>query len=185
MSAALWPDHLLSLEDWDAFPESNTHRREVAEGVLRISPPAASNHQRAVMKLGSQLDRQLPPDLGVLPDVEVLLFAEHPVTVRVPDLVVVPTKVAKTNPKRYDASDVVMVVEVVSPGSVRTDTVMKLEEYAVAGIEQYWIVDLDQPPTITVYRLVDGYFQLHDETTETLRVEIPTALSVDVTALTP
>jgi Uma2 family endonuclease len=47
---------------------------------------------------------------------------------------------------RVDPSDVVLVVEIVSPGSRRTDRVMKAYEYAKAGIEYYWIVDLDADP---------------------------------------
>jgi Uma2 family endonuclease len=77
------------------------------------------------------------------------------------------------------------VVEVVSPGSVRTDNVMKLDEYAEAGIEQYWVVDTDEPASITVHRLVDGLYQRCDETNGTLRVETPVPLTVDVTALVP
>jgi Uma2 family endonuclease len=37
----------------------------------------------------------------------------------------------------------VLVDEIVSPGSRRTDRVTKAYEYAKAGIEHYWIVDLD------------------------------------------
>jgi Uma2 family endonuclease len=39
----------------------------------------------------------------------------------------------------------VLVVEIVSPGSRGTDHVMKLHEYAKAGIENYWIIDPDAP----------------------------------------
>jgi Uma2 family endonuclease len=185
VSLVAWPDHLLSLEDWAALPEDTTHRYEVAEGVLQVSPRPVSNHQRAVLKLGSQLERQVPGELEVLPEVEVVLFEDFPTTVRVPDLVVVPAKVAQTNPARYTADDVVLAIEVMSPGSVRTDNVTKLDEYAKAGIEQYWIVDIDEPATLTVYRLIDGDYRRFDETSETLRVRTPTPLTVDVAALTP
>ncbi len=185
MSVVAWADHLFSLADWVALPEDTTHRYEVAEGVLHVSPRPASNHQWAVLKLGGQLERQLPAELSVLPEVEVVLFGDFPATVRVPDLVVVPTKIARTNPARYSADEVVLVIEVASPGSVRTDNVTKLDEYAKAGIEQYWIVAVDEPATVTVHRLVDGDYRHVDETSETLRVETPITLAVDVTALTP
>ncbi|MEV4312352.1 Uma2 family endonuclease [Actinocrispum sp. NPDC049592] len=32
--AAAWPDHLLTLEEFDALPEDNTRRYELQEGVL-------------------------------------------------------------------------------------------------------------------------------------------------------
>jgi Uma2 family endonuclease len=185
VSVMAWPDHLLSMADWDALPEDNTHRYEVAEGVLHVSPQPVSNHQWAVSELILQLQPQLPADFRALPDVEVALFETFPVTVRVPDLAVVPRKVARTNPSRYTADDVVLVIEVVSPGSVRIDNVMKLDEYAKAGIERYWIVDVDDPATITVYELADGCYKRSDETSGTLRVETPAPVIIDVTALTP
>ncbi|HUH71964.1 MAG TPA: Uma2 family endonuclease [Mycobacterium sp.] len=58
---------------------------------------------------------------------------------------------------RVPAADVVLVVEIVSPGSRGTDHVMKLHGYATADIEHYWIVDPDAPADdrFIVYRL-DG-----------------------------
>ena len=45
-----------------------------------------------------------------------------------------------------------LVVEVVSPGSVRTDRVAKRREYAAAGIPNYLIVDVrGESPTLTLY----------------------------------
>src|SRR4051794_41140542 len=52
-------------------------------------------------------------------------------------------------------ADVLLVVEIVSPGSEGMDTVIKRNEYAAAGIPQYWVVDQDQSQTVTMYRL-DG-----------------------------
>jgi hypothetical protein len=75
----------------------------------------------------------------VLQEVEITVEARFPPTVRDPDLVVVNRSVVDRNPVRIDASDVVLVVEIVSPGSRRTDRVMKAYEYAKAGIEHYWI----------------------------------------------
>jgi Uma2 family endonuclease len=46
------------------------------------------------------------------------------------------------------ACDVLVVVGIVSPGSHRTDHVIKHGEYAEAGIPHYWIVDLDDPVTL-------------------------------------
>jgi hypothetical protein len=35
-----WPNHLLSLQEWEALPEIPDLRLELAEGVLVISPAA-------------------------------------------------------------------------------------------------------------------------------------------------
>jgi Uma2 family endonuclease len=184
-SAVSWPDHLLSLAEWDALPEDTTRRYELAEGILRVSPRPISDHQWAVSRLGYQLHPQLPADLGELPEVEVVLFSDFPATVRVPDLVVVPTAVAKSNPARYQAEDVLLAVEVISPGSRRVDRVLKLNEYAEAGIGNYWIVDTERPVTITAFELVGQEYKLVSETSGTLSVTSPAPLTVDVQALAP
>lgn len=180
-----WPDHLLSLAEWDALPEDNSRRYELAEGIMQVSPRPVSDHQWAVSSLIHEVRGQLPADRGVLSDTEVVLFSGFPPTVRAPDLLVVPTAVARTNPARYQAEDVSLAVEVISPGSRRTDRVLKLNEYAEAGIENYWIVDLDSPATITVFELVDREYKRVTETSTTLSVTAPVPLTVDVRSLLP
>ncbi len=77
-----------------------------------------------------------------------------------------------------------VIVEVVSPGSRRTDHVAKRSEYADAGIAHYWIVDLAQPVSMLACHLA-GEFGYADggtltgtgRTTEPFRAEIdPTTL---------
>ncbi|WP_370542190.1 Uma2 family endonuclease [Amycolatopsis sp. FDAARGOS 1241] len=46
------------------------------------------------------------------------------------------------------ADEVLVAVEIVSPGSKRTDHVTKHEEYADAGLPCYWIVDLGDPVSV-------------------------------------
>jgi len=69
-----------------------------------------------MQRLADQLDRQLPDELTALSDVEVTIDARHPRTVRVPDVVVTADKRAQENPPRLDAADVLLAVEIVSPG---------------------------------------------------------------------
>jgi Uma2 family endonuclease len=46
-----------------------------------------------------------------------------------------------------------LVVEVISPGSESTDRVAKVNEYAAAGIPQYWMVAPDPVNTVTIFQL--------------------------------
>ena len=57
-----------------------------------------------------------------------------------------------------------LVVEIISPGTEiqRRDTETKRDEYAEAGIPEYWIVDPDHE-TITVLTLVGRIYELHNE----------------------
>lgn len=75
-------------------------------------------------------------------------------------------------------------VEVQSPGTVRTDRVTKMAEYADAGIAGYWLVDLDPPLVLSAYGLVDGRYELMAEAAERLDLLTPVPLSLDVCGLT-
>ena len=72
---------------------------------------------------------------------------------RIPDLVV--WSKIQDDGVWLPVADVLLVVEIISPGSEASDTVAKRTEYAGAGIPRYWIVDQDSAQTVTMYRL-DG-----------------------------
>jgi Uma2 family endonuclease len=50
-------------------------------------------------------------------------------------------------------TDLVLAVEIVSPGSEGLDEVIKRGEYARAGIPQYWVVNRDAAQTVVLDRL--------------------------------
>ncbi|NDU71992.1 hypothetical protein GWI34_05050 [Actinomadura sp. DSM 109109] len=56
---------------------------------------------------------------------------------------------------RIPGIEVLLVVEVVSPGSgsERTDRVRKLKEYASLGIPQYWLAEFAPAPRVQVFAL--------------------------------
>ncbi|MGH3941095.1 MAG: Uma2 family endonuclease [Pseudonocardiaceae bacterium] len=102
---------------------------------------------------------------------------------RVPDVVV--TRVGGPE-GRLAAPDVLLAVEIISPGSRSVDLHLEPYEYAEAGIPHYWIVDLDPPaPSITVFHLGaphDGYIKA-PATTDELITTVPFTLSIDIPAL--
>lgn len=179
-----WPDHLLTLEEWEALPESAELRLELAEGMLVMSPKPLPRHQHAVTVLTAGLNGQLPGALIALADVEVVVDAA-PLTIRVPDVVVTRTELYEEGLPRLAAADVLLAVEVLSDGSRRIDRVLKLAEYAEAGVPRYWIVDPGAPTTLLSYVLVDGAYELSGELTGA--VELPVAggvVAVDPERLT-
>jgi Uma2 family endonuclease len=131
------------------------------------------------------LRSQLPEHLVVLPDVEVIILDSFPATVRAPDLVVVTRATAKANRPRFTADEVLLAVEVISPGSRRIDRVLKLNEYAEAGIPDYWIVDLDSPVSITAFQLIHRDYELNAEVDDVLSVTTPAPLNIDLRTLLP
>ncbi|NUT97785.1 MAG: Uma2 family endonuclease [Saccharothrix sp.] len=182
MSTMLWPDHLLTLEEWDALPENESHHLELVEGVLVVTPRPAS-HQLAMKRLGTWFDEQLPQDFCAVPDIDVLVDPVPPVTVRAPDFVVVPTELAMEHPARFDADDVLLAVEIVSPGTGRTDRIVKPIEYADAGIPHYWLLELDDPITLTAFDLVDGGYKVVASGNGKVEVLSPFPVTFDLLAL--
>jgi Uma2 family endonuclease len=152
-------DRRLSLAKWDDLPLDDSRRCELVRGVTLVVPRPTALHQRAMLRLATELDRQLPDQLTALPDVEVVIGATYPATVRAPDVVVVPSEVAAANRARFDGRDVLLAVEVVSPGTDRTDRITKAAEYADAGIGAYWVVDLTAPDASRAFLLVDGEYE--------------------------
>ena len=152
-----WPDHLLDLDEWSALGENTSRRIELVEGVLVVAPRPLPRHQMVVTQLASLLDARLRPRWRAVAELEVLVDAGPPPTVRVPDVVVFRASRLWGGPT-LDRADVLAVAEVLSPGSRRTDRVAKLADYADAGIEYYLVVDPGPPVTLVEYRLeVDAY----------------------------
>jgi Uma2 family endonuclease len=177
------PGSLMTLDEWIALPEDNTYRYELQEGVLLVSPRPARRHQLALQRLSQQFDEQLPAGWESVVDLEVVVRPEHPPIVRVPDMVV--TRVGGPA-DRLMASDVLLAVEIISPGSRNVDLHLTPFEYAEAGIPHYWLVDLDPPvPSITVFHLGapgDGYVEA-PATAGQLVTTVPFDLRVDIPAL--
>lgn len=149
----LWPSGLITLAEWDALPADEELRLECSEGVLVLNPSPRLGHQVATVRLAQLLQAQLPEWL-VAPDVDVLL-REVPLTIRTPDLVVVRPELLADDPPRLQPRDVLLAVEIISPGSRRTDRITKRSEYAEAGIPIYWVVDLEHRE-ITCHRQPEG-----------------------------
>ncbi|WP_246632334.1 Uma2 family endonuclease [Pseudonocardia nigra] len=177
------PHGLMTVEEYDALPEDNSARYELQEGVLIVSPRPLRKHQRAVIRLAAQLEQQLPDHWEALADFEVLVRGDDPATIRAPDVVVVPVDGSEN---RVPASEAVLAVEIISPGSRNVDRYLKPVEYADAGIPHYWLVDLDPPvPSITTFGLGapgDGYVESQTATRELVVTE-PFPLRIDIDAL--
>jgi Uma2 family endonuclease len=173
----------MSLEEFVALPEDDSARYELQEGVLVVAPRPRPLHQEAMFRLGMRIHRFLPADLTMLLDVDVVVEAGEPATVRAPDVVV--TR-ARSDQEQLSASDVLLIVEIISPRSRRVDTHLKPFEYSEAGIPHYWLVDLDPPaPTITAFALGapgDGYVESQTANGE-LVVSEPFEMWIDVGAL--
>ena len=80
-----------------------------------------------------------------------------------------------------------LAAEIVSPGSRGTDYVMKMHEYAKAGIPHYWIVDATATPGEQFLAFVldeNGYRRLDTQAGERVRLIEPAPMEFAVRDLT-
>jgi Uma2 family endonuclease len=157
------PQSLLTVADYVALGEDpDGVRYELQEGILVMAASPFPRHQRCILRFGGQLEPQLPDHLDVFPDVDIdlqLVPPTGPGTVRRPDLAVVTRDGFERREREggvLRASELVVAIEVLSPGSVRVDRVLKNSEYADAGVPYYWLVDLGEKgdrPQLTAFHL--------------------------------
>ena len=191
MTASPQPGQLLTIADFAALPEDDARRWELVEGNLVISPSPTPRHMVVLGELFTELRRQASARRRVVPDVDLdlqLAPAREPATVRRPDLVVVAEEEyvrVGTEGGLLRASATLLVIEIVSPGSGRTDKVFKRNDYADAGIPHYWIVDLDERVSLRACHLA-GEFGYRDdgEVTGVFEAVEPFPVRIDLDALT-
>lgn len=100
-----------TVEDLDRLPDGLHY--EIIDGSLLVSPPPAAFHQVAALRLVDQIKEALPDDLEVLSPSGV----DVAVSYLEPDIAVVRADAIDANPNRFTPSDLVLVVEVISPTS--------------------------------------------------------------------
>jgi Uma2 family endonuclease len=131
-------------------------RLELVDGEIIVSPSPIPRHSYAIVALGAMLKNHVDRfDLGeLLMDVDTI-FGEH--DVRRPDLLYFrkSRRHLITDEAIEGAPD--LAVEVLSPGSERTDRRDKFKQYAAGGVKNYWIVDPKQR-TVEAYVLRKGQY---------------------------
>jgi Uma2 family endonuclease len=166
---------VLSFEEFLARYKDNP-RYELADGELTDLEPTGPHENVAgkiASKLSIEIDRQSYP--WVLPRTCLIRPFADTATARRPDVVVL-DEPALVNEPLWEREPVIvlstsvkLVVEVVST-NWETDYARKVEEYALFGIPEYWIVDYrglggrafigsPKQPTLTVCQLVGDDYQ--------------------------
>ena len=157
------PSHLLTAAEYARLGETSWGYTELMEGRILVSPSPSVQHNLAGLALAMQLAPQLPDTVRVIQDVDVdleLVPADQPGVVRRPDLVLADQKAVDRVGRDgglLRAGDILVIVEIVSPGSRRLDHVTKRHEYADAAIPHYWIVDPDEPVSLLAHHLAEGF----------------------------
>lgn len=137
-------------EDYLQLPDDEK-RYEIIEGVLYVANAPSFQHQYTV----HQLDRQIGNFVSdqrvgyVIPaPFEVHLSAlSRPVQ---PDITFIKTERINAQSRQIFAGAPDLIIEVLSPESIRRDRVIKFTAYEAAGVAEYWIVN-PHARTVEVY----------------------------------
>lgn len=182
--------HLLTIAEYAELGETEWGYTELIEGRLLMSPSPVPDHNIAIGELFVSLRPAVPSHLRVIQDIDIdlqLAPAAEPGASRRPDLVVVDqAEIARVRAHGglLRASEVLLVIEVVSPGSRRTDHVDKRRDYADAGIPYYWIVDLDDPASVLACHLTEEFGYQDDQTaTGRFTTDVPFPVGIELATL--
>lgn len=170
-------------DDLDELPEDG-HRYELIDGVLIVSPSPTSPHQRLVVRLDTALEPSCPPEWVVTQGVEVRVSMRRSLT---PDVLVVTAEAEARGPSKFMPHEVILAVEVVSPGSVTLDRVTKPALYAKAGIPHYWRVETRHGIVVHTHRLepdAEVYVQT-GRFDRTLKIDEPWPIELPISEITP
>lgn len=141
----------ITSEEYEAMDEELCRRIEIVDGRVTFRASPSYEHQIIAWNLRGALREKLPEGYAVATDLDVRL-RDVPLLVRKPGVVVF-RKEGWNGKSPLRGDTVVMVAEVVSPGSVTVDRVDKPAEYAAAGIPYFWRVEQGFDLTLFVYEL--------------------------------
>lgn len=153
---------MVSLDDLAAMnaADPHGHRYEVSpEGALSVMPPPDSEHAAIASRILVWLALGGWPAEQVLQAAGVRIPGPDGDGGRIPDLTVWARPQARS--VWLGPTDLLLVIEIVSPGSEAMDEVVKRREYARAAIPRYWMVERDAAQTVTLHVLgSDGAYEV-------------------------
>ncbi len=139
---------VLTAQEYDALPPNN--RVELVDGVVQVMTPATRRHQIVVQKLRVALEGVCPDQLRIVWEQEIRLAD---LLRRTPDVMAVNAAADDLDVYSYLPKDVLLVVEVASPGTQTTDRLHKPAEYRTVKVEHYWYVEIAPQVVVHTYRL--------------------------------
>lgn len=149
---------VLTYEDYLGFP-ADGNRHELLEGEHTMTPAPSLYHQYAAGKLAYYFQLQVKEGVAFGAPIDVILA---PSTIAQPDVSYFGPAKRELLTRRGSEGAPDIVVEILSPGSVRYDLGKKRELYARYGVGEYWIVDPDEQ-TIRVCTLEQGEYPVAGE----------------------
>ena len=151
-------------------------------GVLIVSPRPSSPHQFAAWTITTLLNQVIEAEqleLVAVPAADTIT-GQRGDWLKIPDVVVVTRDAYEAQPQEYDVADVSLVVEISgSKQSRKRDFGTKIDDYAEVGIKNYWILELEPRPKLTVFELKAGSYSQVYASDGLLRLTQPFGIEID------
>jgi Uma2 family endonuclease len=168
----------LTLDEYLALPEDS--RYEIVDGLLRPMTRAGKRNRTVQRRVANRLEERAPSDLLVFEE-EVVVFKVSPPSTRIPDVTVCRAQgIVDPDANHIAAADVLLVLEIVSPGSETDDRYHKPGDYARNGIPHFWRIELEPDIQVFTYRLENGVYRELGVVRRGGRVTVPDLPWVDV-----
>lgn len=176
------PQDGYTVDDLETLPGLPPHT-ELIDGSLVFVSPQRDFHSIVIDMLVAGLRRTAPPELRIRREMTVQLDERNGPQ---PDICVVRAEaVGSRQLTCFQAVDVSLAVEVVSPDSESRDRDTKPHKYARAGIQHFWLVEMagaNEHPVVQVYELVPvtrsyGLVGIHHER---LKLSVPFEIDIDL-----
>lgn len=179
--APAWMHQQVTAERYAEWTPEQCAGIEIVDGMVVVSPSPSKRHNRLARILATALDAAGGTEWNAETDVD-LRLQDVPLTNRRPDVTVYRADALDIDPTRPE--HVLLVVEVVSPGSETTDRVVKADQYAKAGIVFYWRIEQSATGLPLTYTYVldpgTGRYRDGDVFTGAVTVRVPFTVEIDL-----
>ncbi|MDQ3249353.1 MAG: Uma2 family endonuclease [Chloroflexota bacterium] len=160
-------------------------RYEIIEGVLYVANAPGYDHQYTVTKLTSRLDVFVTEqELGVVLNAPFEVHLSERSRPVQPDILFLTTEQQPSSGAQFFEGAPTLIVEVISPSSIRLDRKVKFDVYEGAGVAEYWLAD-PKTRAVEVYTLANGEYALLGQFTadEVLESKVLPGLTIKTSAL--
>ena len=182
---AAWPAQgEWTYEDYLRLPDDG-NRYEIIEGVLYVTNAPGYDHQFAVMKLAFQFEQFVSENkLGIVLTAPFEVHLSETTRPVQPDILFIKADNRPEAGAKFFAGVPDLIVEVISPNSIRTDRYVKFTAYEQAGVAEYWLVD-PKTRSVEIHALSGGEYALVGQFTpnETIESKLLAGLTIQTETL--
>jgi Uma2 family endonuclease len=137
-----------TIEEYFELEKTSEIRHEFVDGILIPMPGESKIANKICRKIVRQLEDTLNSKVFEIFNHDVRTFLNNGKTYRYPDVVVAPIVDEEDS---HAVMQPILIVEVFSDNSLKTDTVDKLKEYLSLPTMQYYLIVSQAEPFVEVY----------------------------------